>query len=51
MSPIRSKAEVQREYQLLCTTECHQKAIEWTAARLGLDLKVVEQIINETEND
>lgn len=51
MTPIRSKAEVHREYHLLCETESHQQAIESTAAKLGLDVGVVEQIINETPYD
>lgn len=49
MTPIRSKAEVHREYHLLCETESHQQAIESTASRLGLEINQVEVIINEID--
>lgn len=49
MTPIRSKAEVHREYHLLCETESHQNAIESTAAKLGLEINQVEVIVNEID--
>lgn len=48
---IFTHERIQREYAHMRKTEPHDKAIEWTAARLGLPGSIVEKSVTKIEEN
>jgi hypothetical protein len=46
---IISKERIRREYEHLAQHEPPEKAVQWTAQKLGIPAETVKQAINEQE--